>query len=155
MGTLVLVVDHDESARRQWRRALQGRGHETVEAGSTVVALELLQRLPEAFRLVLVRPAMPGLPGVALIETLRLFRPTLPVFCIAPEPREAVEVGCPTVSEGGEELESQLEAFAGDGQIWRESSRLSPAIIRKARHRFQRSRDLVEAAYEVSKGLRS
>lgn len=155
MGNLVLLVDHDESARRRWRRRLQSRGHETVEAGSSVVALELLQRLPEAFRLVLVRTSMPGLPGTALIETLRLLRPELPVFCLDPDPREAVEVGCPSVSEGAEELESHLQAFAGDGQSWRESSRLSPALIRKVRHRYQRSRDLVEAAYEVSKGLPS
>ena len=155
MGDLVLVVDHDESVRRRWRRKLQSRGYETVEAGSAVAALELLQRLPDAFRLVLVRPSLPGLPGTALVETLRLFRPELPVFYLGPAAREAVEVGCPTLSEGVEELESHLQAFAGDRQVWRASSPLAPGIIRQARHRFQRSRDLVEAAYEVSKGMQS
>ena len=153
MANLVLVVEHQASARRRWRERLEERGYEAVEAGSTVSALELLQRLPDAFRLVLVRTDMPGLPGPALIETLRLFRPELPVFCLGSAHGAAVEVGCPTVSEGTEELEVHLEAFATNGVAWAETSRLGPEVIRRARERYGRNRDLVEAAYEVSRGL--
>lgn len=153
MGNLVLLVEHDESVRRRWRRKLEGRGYEAIEAGSAMSALELLQRLPEAFRLVLVRPELPGLPGTALIETLRLFRPELPVFCFEPGSRTAVEVGCRTLSEEAEELESHLQAFAGDGQSWQDMSRLAPDVVRQARERYQRTGDLLEAAQEVSKGL--
>ena len=153
MGNLVLVVEHEEASRRRWRRRLEGRGYEAVEAGSVVSALELVQRLPEAFRLVLVRSDMPGLPGTALIETLRLLRPELPVFCLG-SPREAVvEVGCPTVSEAGEDLEGHLQAFAADGDAWRQSSRLPSDAIRRVRERYARTGDLVEASHEVARSL--
>jgi CheY-like chemotaxis protein len=153
MGNLVLLVEHDESARRRWRRKLEGRGYEAVEAGSAVSALELLQRVPKAFRLVLVQADLPGLPGTALIETLRLFRPELPVFCLGSAEGAAVEVGCPTVSEAGEELELHLQAFADGGDGWRDTSRLAPEAIRRACERYDATRDLVEAAYEITKGL--
>lgn len=150
MGNLVLVVEHEEGARRRWRRHLETRGYEAVEAGSAVAGLELLQRLPTAFRIVLVCPDMPGLPGTALIETLRLLRPELPVFCLG-DSEAGVEVGCPTVTEGGEELEMHLQAFAGTA--WSETTRLSPEAIVRVRDRFERSRDLVESAYEVAREL--
>ena len=150
MGNLVLVVEHAEGERRRWRRRLEQRGYEAVEAGSVVSALELVQQLPDAFRLVLVRADMPGLPGTALIETLRLLRPDLPVFCFGPV-AEGAEVGCPTVTESGEELELHLRAFTGTA--WSETSSLSPETIQRVRDRYERARDLVEAAYEVARDL--
>jgi len=117
MGNLVLNVEHDQAARRKLRRKLEGRGHEVVEAGSVMAALELIQRVSNGFRLVLTQVDMPGVPGTALVEALRLFHPDLPVFCLAADQEAAVE------------------------------------IVRRARDRYQRTGDLVEAAYELAKGL--
>ncbi|HYC30832.1 MAG TPA: response regulator [Gemmatimonadales bacterium] len=150
MGNLVLVIQHAVDARRGWRRRLESRGYEAVEASSVVAGLELLQRLPKAFRLVLVCADMPGLPGAALVETLRLLRPELPVFYLGASDA-GVEVGCPSVSESGEELEMHLQAFAGTA--WGETSRLSPEAVSRVRDRYGRRRDLVEAAYEVAREL--
>ena len=150
MGNLVLVVEHEENERRRWRRRLETRGYEAVEAGSVVAGLELLQRLPKAFRLVLVCADMPGLRGTVLIETLRLLRPQMPVFCLGLSD-VGVEVGCPSVTESGEELEVHLRDFAGTA--WSETSRLSPDAIGRVRDRYDRTRDLVEAAYHVAREL--
>src|SRR5512134_1102611 len=153
MGNLVLIVEHDQEARRRLRRKLEGRGHEVVEAGSVIAALELIQRLPNGFRLVLTQVDMPGVPGTALVEALRLFHPGLPVFCLAAKQEAAVVIGCPRLSEGADELELHLSGFSDGGAHWREPSRLPAEIVRRARDRYQRTGDLVEAAYEVAKGL--
>jgi CheY-like chemotaxis protein len=153
MGKLVLIVEHDQAARRTLRQQLEARGFEAVEAASVVAALELVQRLPQGFRLVLTRVEMPGVPGTALVETLRLLRPDLPVFCLASEPEAAVVVGCPTVSDGADELESHLRGYTDGGAHWLRPSRLPPDVARRARDRFERSGDLVEAAFEVARGL--
>jgi CheY-like chemotaxis protein len=152
MGNLVLVVEHDEDERRRWRRRLENRGYEAVEAGTSVAALELLQRLPDSFRFVLVRPDMPGLPGAAVIEALRLTRPQIPVFCLA-SPDAVVQAGCPAVTDGEEELELHLQAFANDGDAWSNGSLLPREAVLQIRERYERSRDLVEAAYEVARRL--
>jgi CheY-like chemotaxis protein len=153
MGNLVLVVEHEEETRRRWRRRLEGRGYEAIEAITVVAALEHVQRLPKAFRLVLVRTDMPGLPGAALIETLRLLRPELPVFCLGQARGATVEVGCPTVAEGAEELELHLQAFADAGTAWQETTRLTSDTIRRVRESYGRTADLVEAAFEAARGL--
>jgi CheY-like chemotaxis protein len=153
MGKLVLIVEHDQEARRKLRRKLEGRRHEVVEAGSVMAALELIQRLPSGFRLILTQVDMPGLPGTALVETLRLFHPGIPVFCLAADQEAAVVIGCPRLSDGAEELEKHLSGFSDGGAYWREPSRLPVEIARRARDRYARTGDLVEAAYEVAKGL--
>lgn len=153
MGNLVLIVEHDQEARRKLRRKLEERGHEVVEAGSVVAALELIQRLPNGFRLVLTQVDMPGVPGSALVEALRLFHPDLPVLCLAADQAAAALIRCPRLSEGADELERHLAEFSDGGASWREPSRLPAEIIRRARDRYERTGDLVEAAYEVAKGL--
>ena len=153
MGNLVLIVEHDPEASRRLRRTLEGRGYDAVEAGSVTAALELIQRLPNGFWLVLTRVEMPGIPGSALVETLRLFRPELPVFCLSDREEAAVLVGCTMLSDAAEELEVQLRAFHEAGGRWREASQLAATVISRARERYQRTADLVEAMYEVAKGL--
>ena len=153
MGNLVLIVIHERAARRKLRRALEERGYEPVECSSGTAALEILQRLPTSFRLVLVGLDLPGLPGEALIETLRMFRPELPVLCVEMAERAATGIGCRTVSDGAEELEVEvmaLEEGRGNGQ---ELSVRPEAVARKARECYTRTGDLVEVAREVAKGL--
>lgn len=155
MGNLVLIVDHDQEASRRLRRDMEGRGYDVVEAGSVTAALELIQRLPNGFRLVLTRVEMPGIPGTALVETLRLFRPDLPVLCISAREESAILVGCTVLSESADELEVQLRAFNEGSVQWREPSHLTAAVITRARERYERTADLVEALYEVAKGIPS
>ena len=153
MGNLVLIVEQDPNARRRLRRKLEDRGYEAVEAGSVGSALELIQRLPNGFRLVLTRAEMSGVPGSVLVETLRLLRPELPVFCLAAERDAAVVAGCPRISEEAEDLEVHLSGFSGGSPAWREPSRLSAALALRARERYRRTGDLLEAAHEIAKGL--
>lgn len=152
MANLVLLIEHDTATRRALRRTLESRGYEVVEAVTATAGLELLQRLPEAFRLVLVRRNLRGLPSAALVETLRLFHPRLPVFCLSDGPGATVEIGCPTVSAGAEELEAHLRVFAGNNG-WGESTCLDPDAVRRVRERYARTGDLVEAAHEVVRAL--
>jgi CheY-like chemotaxis protein len=153
MGKLVLIVEHDQEARRELRRKLELRGYEPVEAASVVAALELIQRLPNGFQLVVTQVDMPGMPGTALVETLRLFHPDLPVFCLAVDQAAAVVMGCPRWPDGAEDLERQLHGSDDAGSDWRGASRLPADIARRARHRYERTGDLTEAAYEVARGL--
>jgi CheY-like chemotaxis protein len=153
MGNLVLIVEQNPNARRSLRRKLESRGYEAVEAGSVGTALELIQRMPNGFRLVLTRVGMSDPLGSVLVETLRLLRPELPVFCLAAEQEAAVMAGCPRVSEEAEELELHLSGFSGGGPAWREPSRLSATIAQRALERYRRTGDLVEAAHEIAKGL--
>lgn len=153
MANLVLLIEHDTATRRALRRTLESRGYEVVEAVTATAGLELLQRLPEAFRLVLVRRNLRGLPSAALVETLRLFHPRLPVFCLSDGPGATVEIGCPTVSAGAEELEAHLRVFAGGNNGWGESTCLDPDAVRRVRERYARTGDLVEAAHEVVRAL--
>ena len=80
---LVLLVDDDVDSRRHVRRLLELRGMEVVQATNGLAALELLQRLPRSFRVVLTELDLPGLPGLVIVETLRLFRPDLQVLCMS------------------------------------------------------------------------
>lgn len=153
MEKLVLLVEHDRAARRTLRRMLEQRGYALVEAVTARAALELLQRLPDAFAMVLVQTTVRGLPGTALVETLRLFRPEMPVFCLSTGGEAPIEVGCPTLSDGGEELDVYLRLFQENGTTWSESTALSPDWVRRVRERYARTTDLVEAAYEVARAL--
>ena len=80
---LVLLVDDDEESRRHARHLLELRGMEVVQVSNGIAALELIQRLPQRFRLVLTELDLPGISGKVLSETLRIFRPDLPTLCMS------------------------------------------------------------------------
>jgi len=91
---LALLADDDRETARQARPWLLSQGLELVQARGGMAALELLQRLPESFGLALVSLDLPDIPGVVLIETLRHFRPALPVMCLtAPGQEVDFDVG--------------------------------------------------------------
>lgn len=153
MANLALIVEPEARARGPFRRRLEDHGFEPVEASTAISALELVQRLGSSFRLVLTRLELPGLPGVVLIEVLRLFHPDIPVLCLAGEETLAVALGCPRVSEGGAELGPELRRLEESRSAWRESCSLSAEVAQRARERYRQTGDLVEAAYEVARGL--
>ena len=79
---LVLLIDSDPATRQSVVPLLVRSGMELVQARDSVAGLEILQRLPERFRLAIISLEMPGLSGTVLIQTLRLFRPDLPIVCL-------------------------------------------------------------------------
>ncbi len=152
--SLVLLVDDDVEARRRVRHLLELRGMEVVQASNGIAALELIQRLPQSFRLVLTDLDLPGIPGPAFIEALRLFRPDLTVLCMSATRAVAgVEMkGCLSKPLQSGELEAALEAGASDWEPQAVGGVPEPAVAR-ARARFAEVGDLVEAALELSRGM--
>ena len=154
-GNLVLIIDDDAQARRTLRGLLEARGYEVVQASNALAALELIQRLPTSFRLVLTELDLSGLPGAALIETLRLFRPDLPVFCMSKRRVASVSGGCLPKPLDGSGLDAQLGTI-GEGVATRwEGNRAEPdgASVARARARYSLQGDLVEAALELARGF--
>ena len=151
---LVLLVDHDVESRRHVRHLLELRGMEIVQASNGIAALELIQRLPQSFRLVITALDLPGIPGAAVIETLRIFRPDLPLLCIAASRAVAgVEMrGCLSRPLRSSELEAALDEGATD---WEPQllTAVPVVVADQARARFAIGGDLVEAALELSRGF--
>ena len=149
---LVLLVDHDVASRRQIRHLLELRGLEVVQASNAVAALELVQRLPQSFRLVIVDMGLPGLSGSVLVETLRMFRPDLPALCMSSRVVAGLYAGrrCLSKPLDGKDLAAALqngaEAWEQDGD-----GRIPPQWIARARERYAAAGDLVEAALELSR----
>lgn len=151
-GLLVLLVDHEVESRRQARQVLELRGMEVVQASNGMAALELIQRLPRSFRLVLTDLDLPGLSGNVLVETLRLFRPDLPVLCLTRDRAIAgMSKGCLSKPLRSDELESALD----DRRTGWEPpgiEGLTEAVTARVRARFAAVGDLVEAALELARG---
>lgn len=150
-GKLVLVIDEDPDARRAARAMLEARGYDVVHASNGLAALELIQRLPSSFQLVLTELDLRGLPGIALVEALRLFRPDLPVLCVTGKRSAA---GCLTKPLRPEELDLQLQALLETPGVWDggpESS--SDEAVTRARATYASGGDLVGAALELARGL--
>jgi CheY-like chemotaxis protein len=60
----VLIVEHDQRARRKLRQQLEGWGHDVVEAGSVTPRRWSSSSAPNGFRLVLTKVEMPGCRGL-------------------------------------------------------------------------------------------
>lgn len=153
-GSLALLIDAEPATRSLTRPLLLLYGLEVIQARSSIAALELLQRLPQRFRLVLVSFEMPDLSGAVLLETLRLFRPSLPTLCMSAAERVSAGPGsCLAKPLRADELQPQIaEALAG---------RLSPPIgaaassdaVARATAAFAASASLREAARELARGM--
>jgi DNA-binding response OmpR family regulator len=153
-GNLALVIDEDTETRRLARALLEARGYEVVHASNALAGLELIQRLPASFRMVVTELDLSGLPGTALIETLRLFRPDLPVLCISAR-RAAIAAGCLAKPLQSDELDAQLGAVrAGIGTGWDGlMGMVDEEAVARAKARYSLQPDLVEAALELARGL--
>ena len=126
-----------------------------MQASNGIAALELIQRLPQSFRLVITALDLPGITGAAVIETLRIFRPDLSLLCLAASRvlADAEEMkGCLSQPLRSSDLEAALD----DGTTDWEPQRLTAvpvAVAAQARARFAMGGDLVEAALELSRGF--
>jgi two-component system, cell cycle response regulator CpdR len=153
-GKLVLLVDFDAASRWQARHVLELRGMDVVQASNGMAALELVQRLPRSFALVITDLDLPGIPGAALVETLRIFRPDLPVLCMSAQLTPAggsLIRQCLSKPVQGGELEAALEELANG---WQPEGllKISDTTVARVRARFAVVGDLVEAALEICRG---
>lgn len=153
---LVLLVDDDVESRRQARRLLEQQGQDVVQASNGIAALELIQRLPRSFRLVVTEIDLPGVSGAVLVETLRLFRPDLRVICLmgARSLLASSFSGCLMKPVQRAELRAAVDAaLEGEGTAWepRPAEAASESAVARARARFAATGDLVEAALELAR----
>jgi DNA-binding NtrC family response regulator len=77
----VLLVDDERTLRRVLARCLARAGFEVVEVDNGLAASELLSR--ERFDLVVSDVQMPGMDGIALLETLLVAESAVPVVLIS------------------------------------------------------------------------
>ncbi|HET8625702.1 MAG TPA: response regulator [Gemmatimonadales bacterium] len=154
---LALVIDDEPDSRRETRRLLGALGFDVVHAATGLVGLELVQRLPESFALVLTDLTLRGVPGAVVVEALRLFRPELPVLCMG----RARAVGVPALPQRclakplqAAELRARVEAVLNgvpnEGEL--SSQPLSGEVVARAREQYAAGRGLVEAALELARG---
>ena len=149
---LVLLVDDDVDSRRHARHLLEQQGIEVVQASNGIAALELIQRLPERFRLVLTELDLPGISGAVLSETLRIFRPDLRTLCMSSRTLAGVVNGwrCLVKPLQGPDLQAALTG--GDSLDLAEPGPAFPAEwVARARARYAVAGDLVEAALELAR----
>ena len=154
-GKLVLLVDYDVESRRQARHLLELRGMDVVQASNGMAALELVQRLPRSFRLVLTDLDLPGIPGAVVVETLRIFRPDLSVLCMS---ATRVMVGgleikrCVSKPLQGGDLQAMMEESASGWEL-EGLLEVSDTLAARVRAGFAVGGDLVEAALELFRGV--
>ena len=149
---LVLLVDDDEESRRHARQLLELRGMEVVQVSNGIAALELIQRLPQSFRLVLTELDLPGISGKVLSETLRIFRPDLPTHCMSSHVAARAVDGwrCLAKPLQGPDLQTALENGHSPGET-DHGPPVPVAWVTRARARYAVVGDLVEAALELAR----
>jgi len=151
-SSLALVIDDDVNVRRSIRELLESRGYDVVHASNALAGLELIQRLPSSFRLVLVELDLRGLPGAVVVETLRILRPDLPVLCMTGRRVAALPSGCLRKPIEPEELDQLMRSVRNPTAAGWELG-ADEGSIAVARARYAEGADLVGAALEISKGL--
>ena len=147
---LALVIDSDPTSRASLRELLESRGHDVINASNGLAGLELIQRLPSSFSLVLVDLDLIGLPGSAVV--LRIFRPELPVYCMTRRVT-ALTSSCLRKPIVPEALDARLVPGPETPTDEWELS-LGEETVAELRVRYRTGGDLVEAALELSRGLR-
>jgi DNA-binding response OmpR family regulator len=153
---LGLLVDSEAGTRSALRPLLTERGIDLVHAKTGIAALELIWRLPESFRVVIVSYSLPGLSGGAVIETLRHFRPSLPVLCLDGKAQAGVMTHpgtCLSRPVNEEELAAQLDEVLVGGASLLPLLQLPREAIARAQARYALSGNLIEAALELERGI--
>jgi DNA-binding response OmpR family regulator len=156
MGSpFALLVDQDHDAAKLIRPWLLSQGMELVHARAAFAALELLQRMPQNFVLVLVSLTLPDIPGAVLVETLRHFRPDLPAICLDGEdPSELYDISpCLTHPIEETEFQNQVTAAMGGVQGPRSLMSVDPEALERARVHYAIRGNLLEAAREIARGV--
>jgi len=77
----LLVVDDDNAFRRSTAALLRADGHEVDVAADATAAVQALRA--RAYDLVLLDLRMPGIDGIQLVETLRVWGESVPVLMIS------------------------------------------------------------------------
>lgn len=75
----ILIVDDEEPIRQLVSRAMAEAGHDSVGAADGAEALDILNREPSAFDLLLTDIKMPIMDGIALALTVARDHPSLPI----------------------------------------------------------------------------
>ena len=146
-----LLIDADQSSREFLRSLLP---LQLIQSRTGASGLDLLQRVPDRFGLALVNLALPGLSGAVVIDTIRLFRPAVPVVCLT-DGLGAVAAGgsCLSKDAAVAELRAQLNGvLASSGTIW-SGPAASAAAVEQARAAYDLSGDLTVAARELARGM--
>lgn len=76
----ILVVDDESSIVKVALLFLGGCGHDAVGAHSGAEALEIFQRDPHFFNLVITDITMEGMSGIELSEKILEIRPDIPII---------------------------------------------------------------------------
>jgi len=76
----ILVVDDEEPLAKMVGKTLTRLGYRVTVKTSSTEALELIQKSPDQFDLVVSDQTMPGLTGDKLAEQIRKIRPDIPVI---------------------------------------------------------------------------
>ena len=153
---LVLLVDSDVETRFVIQPLLRPYGLELVIARAGIVALEVMQRMAHRFRLALVSMELPGVSGKVVYETLRHFRPTLPVLCMSasfsgggaaclPKPVQAVDIAAWL----GRVLGGTGQGDVDEGM----TVAAAPDALSRARSRYGLTGNLLDAARELARGM--
>lgn len=103
-GYRILVVDDEPAFREMIKLVLEDDGHEVLAASNGVEALKTLRTRAGDLSLVVLDLHMPGLDGLAVLEELQDFAPTLPVlvttgYADAAEKETAISRGAGVVLE--------------------------------------------------------
>ncbi len=79
-GERILVVDDEPGLGEIIGEQLQSHGYRAAVLTSSQEALELFERNPDEFALVITDQTMPGITGVELVNALRQVRPDMPAI---------------------------------------------------------------------------
>ena len=153
---LVLLVDSDVETRFVIQPLLRPYGLELVIARAGIVALEVMQRMANRFRLALVSLDLPGISGRVVFETLLHFRPTLPVLCLSSAAEFGNGVPCLPKPVQSVDLAAWLSGvLGGDGGSVRQPATLTapPDAVARAQSRYGVTGNLLDAAKELARGM--
>ena len=109
--------------------------------------------MPESFVLALISLRLPDLPGAVLLETLRLFRPDLPIVCLD-DASAALADDPPCLSKPIQQgtFNSQVVEAMERRTVLPDLAVLPAESIARAKASFAVSGSLLDAARELSRG---
>ena len=152
-GRFALLVDCDPATRSIIGPALPD-GLQLVQSRTGSAALALLQRMAEHFGLALVTLDLEDMPGRVVIDTIRLFRPEIPVICLSRSQGVKAETGVQCLAKEGDGTALRVrlqEMWKTLGTSWPLPG-ATAAAIEQARTTFALTGDLTLAARELLRG---
>jgi DNA-binding response OmpR family regulator len=144
--SLLLLIDEDTITRNVLRPVVRTYGLEIVQARASIAALELLQRVAERFRMVVVSLEMPGLSGAVLLETFRIFLPGLATVCLTAGSTVGGGGGCLAKPPRSGELRTRIAEILAGEPMPASIAAAAPDVVARARSAFALSASLLDAA---------